>query len=116
MMRKRIIKMGYHKRSQSRKGPPFVMLERATLVSDEWKELSHSEMIAYVYLKKNYNGGNNGTVPLKYNELKGILASATLSTALKGLESKGWIKKTKHGGLYRFYCLYELTGKHDTIR
>lgn len=103
-------------RRGKRQGPPFVMLDKATLDSSEWKGLSHSGMIAYIYIKKNYNGGNNGNIPLKYSELKGVLAAATLSNALKGLEQKGWIKKTKHGGLYRFYCLYELTGKHDRIR
>ena len=99
-----------------RKGPPFVMLERATLRSQGWKRLSHSEMITYIYIKYNYNGGNNGQIPLKYSELKGILVPATLSGALKGLIRKGWIEKTKHGGLYRYYCLYKLTGKYDRIR
>ena len=104
---------GYKKRHA---GPPFVMLERDTLDSPEWKELSRSAMMTYVYIKKNYNGGNNGKIPLKYADLKGILAPATISKSLKELQSKGWIEKTKHGGLHRFYCLYELTGKHDRIR
>jgi len=92
------------------------MLARVTLDSNEWKDLSHSEMIAYIYLKKNYNGGNNGNIPLKYRELNGILAPATLSAALKGLESKGWIEKTRYGGMYRGYCLYKLTEVYDRIR
>ena len=98
------------------KYPSFVMLERQVLESKEWKELTHSEMIAYIYLKKNFKGGNNGEIPLKYNELKGVLASATLSKALKGLIKKGWIEKTQHGGMYRYYCLYKLTGMYDRIR
>lgn len=101
---------------KAKRGAPFVMLERQTLVSTEWKNLSHSEMLTYIYLKKNYNGGNNGEIPLKYLELKEILAPATLSKALKGLENKGWIEKTRYGGLYRYYCLYKLTGKYDRIR
>lgn len=96
--------------------PPFVMLERATLTSSQWKELTRSEMITYIYIKKNYNGGNNGEIPLKYTEFKDIMAPATLSKALKGLQSKGWVEKTRHGGLYRYYCLYKLTGKYDRIR
>ena len=98
------------------KGPPFVMLEKDTMVSAEWKGLSHTEMIAYVYVKKNYNGGNNGEIPLKYSELEGVMSSATIVKALRGLESKGWIEKTKHGGMYRYYCLYKLTGTHDRLR
>ena len=61
------------------------MLERTTLKSEEWKNLTSSEKIAYIYVKNNYNGGNNGEIPLKYSELKEILAPATLSRALKGL-------------------------------
>jgi len=97
-------------------GPPFVMLEKDTLHKQEWKQLTHAEMIAYIYIKHNYNGKNNGQIPLKYIELKGILAPATLKKALVGLEAKGWIEKTRHGGMYRYYCLYKLTGNHDRVR
>jgi len=96
--------------------PPFVMLERSVLNSLEWQSLTHSEMIAYIFLKKNYNGSNNGEISLKYTELKKVFSSATLSKALKGLIKKGWIEKTKYGGLYRYYCLYKLTGAFDKIR
>jgi len=99
-----------------KRGAPFVMLEKETLNSQQWRELSHSEMIAYLYVKKNYNGGNDGKIPLKYSELKGIMAPATLSKALKGLIAREWIKKTRYGGMFRYYCLYELTGKYDRIR
>lgn len=92
------------------------MLEKDTLNSPEWKELSRRAMITYIYIKKNYNGGNNGEIPLKYVELKGLLAPATISKSLKELQSKGWIEKTKHGGMYRYYCLYKLTEKYDKLR
>ncbi len=96
---------------------PFVMLDRALLDKPEWKRLSSSEKIIYIYLKKNYNGSNNGKIPLKYcKHLDVLKSSATISKALKGLESKEWIEKTQYGGMYRYYCLYRLTGKHDDIR
>ena len=60
----------------------FVLIERQTLMSPQWRELSHAEMIAYIYIKNNYNGGNNGEIPLKYSELKSVMAPATLSKAL----------------------------------
>jgi len=100
---------------KNKKHNPFVMLLRQTLISAPWQALTHSEMIAYIYIKKNYNGGNNGQIPLKYVELKRVLAAATLAKALKGLISKGWIEKTQHGGLFRFSCFYKLTGTHDPI-
>ena len=102
-------------RHKQKRYPPFVMIERATLMSDSWKHLTHAEMIAYIYIKKNFNGWNNGEISLKYTDLKGIFAPATLSKALKGLISKEWIEKTRHGGMFRFYCLYKLTGKHDKV-
>lgn len=100
----------------SKRGPPFVMLDRETLNSLKWKELSSSEMIIYIYIKKNYNGANNGEISFKYSELKSIFAPATISKSLKNLIDKGWIEKTRHGGMFRYYCLYKLTGKHDRIR
>lgn len=99
-----------------RKGPPFVMLEKETLHSLECKVLTNTEFRVYAYIKKNYNGSNNGEISFKYTELKGAMAPATISSALKGLQGKGWIEKTQHGGLYRYYCLYKLTGKYDRIR
>jgi DNA-binding MarR family transcriptional regulator len=107
------------RRRKKRFSKPFVMLEKETLRSKEWKELSPAEKLIYIKIKANYNGLNNGQIPFKYSEIegeKGFKSSATISKTLKGLESKGWIEKTKHGGLYRFYCLYRLTGKFDRIR
>jgi len=98
---------------RKKKGPPFVMLDKRMLRGEPWKELSHTEQIAYIYIKANFNGSNNGEIPLTYSELEGILGHKTVWKALKGLEQKGWIRKTQHGGLYRYYCLYELTGTHD---
>ena len=103
-------------RPKKNKHRRFVLLERNTLMSPQWKDLTHTEMLAYIYVKNNYNGSNNEQIPLKYSELKGVMAPATLSKALKGLQSKGWIEKTKHGGLYRYFCLYKLTGQHDSIK
>ncbi len=109
-----VLKMS--KRHGKHKGPPFVMLERGMLNSPEWKGLSRTAMIAYIYIKKNYNGSNNGEISLKYTDLVGIMAPATISAALKELKAKEWIDKTQHGGLHRYYCKYRLTGQHDTIR
>lgn len=103
-------------RTNRRVGPPFVMLEKDTLNSLHWKALTRPEMVTYIYVKKNYNGSNNGSIPLKYSELTNIMSDATISKALKGLIGKGWIERTKHGGMFRYFCLYKLTGKHDRIR
>lgn len=103
-------------RSRKNKHRRFVLLERQTLISPNWKALSHTEMVVYIYIKNNFNGSNNGSIPLKYSELKDIMAPATISKALKGLREKGWIEITQQGGLYRYFCLYKLTGKYDCIK
>ena len=36
--------------------------------------------------------------------------------AIKGLEEKQWIERTRHGGMFRFYNKYKLTGKYDFLR
>lgn len=99
---------------KKQKSPPFVMLPRDMLRSEKWQALSRAAMIVYIYIKQGFNGSNNGNISLKYAEYKWLFAPGTLSKALKELESKEWIEKTKHGGLYRYYCTYKLTGKHDT--
>ncbi len=45
--------------------------------------------------------------------IKGISSPSTISTANKELEEKGWIKRTKLGGLYRTINEYKLTGNFD---
>lgn len=96
--------------------PPFVALSKELLRSEDWKKgLTSSEKIVYLFLKCNYDGSNNGQIHLHYSELKTAMASATISSAFKGLEAKGWIEKTKMGGLFRYYNLYKLTGKHDKL-
>jgi hypothetical protein len=97
--------------------PPFVGLPiRMVRRCDEWKNLSSSAKILYIYIKSKYNGSNNGEIKFSYSEIKGVKGCATnrtISRAIKELESNEWICKTKIGGLYRYYNLYKLTFKYD---
>ena len=95
------------------KCPPFVMLPREMLKSEPWRALSSKAMIVYIYLKSGFNGKNNGDISFKYLDYKWLFAPGTISKALKELESKGWIEKTKYGGMFRYFCAYQLTGKYD---
>lgn len=92
------------------------MIERDTLKKKEWKDLDHTTKLIYIYLKSHFNGFNNGKIPFKYNDYKDEFSPATIAKSLKELQDKGWIEKTKYGGLYRYYCLYRLTGRYDQIR
>ena len=98
------------------KAPPFVGFAKVLLRSEDWKSgLTSAEKIVYIQLKCNYHGSDNGEIHLHYSELKTMMAPATISSAFKGLEKKGWIEKTKMGGLFRYYNLYKLTAKYDKL-
>jgi len=84
------------------------------LRSDEWKTLTSSAKLTYIGIKANYNGANNGQIAFKYSGSD--FTDSTTSKALQELISKGWVEKTEHGGMFRYYCLYKLTGKYDNIR
>jgi hypothetical protein len=95
----------------------FVMLGRDMLLRcQEWKQLGPAAKLLYIYLRAKHNGSNNGKIRLHYSELvtvRGIASSSTVCMAFKELEKAGWIKRSKLGGLYRFWNLYELTGRYD---
>ncbi len=102
-------------RRQRSKCPPFVMGRKAMLRSQEWKALTNSERVVWIHLKADFRGHNADSLRLSYISLKGIMAPATVSKAFKGLEKKGWIEKTKHGGLFRYHCTYRLTGPFSKL-
>jgi hypothetical protein len=82
----------------------------------EWIEFSPAARDVYHMLKAKYNGKNNGEIKLHYSELlkiKGLKSKHTICAAFKELESKGWIKTEKPGGLLRHPNCYTLTWKHD---
>lgn len=102
--------MSRWRKKQRPKCPPFVMLEKGMLKSEEWKNLSKPTKLIYIYLKAKYNGRNPEELKLTYIELKDEFAPATISKAFRELEEKGWVEKTKYGGLFRYYNLYKLIG------
>ncbi|MCK9554963.1 hypothetical protein M0R36_03995 [bacterium] len=98
---------------KKKKSAPFVMLNRRMIIGKDWFDLTNSEKITYVYLKRNYTGLNNGDIPLTYTQMRPVFKDHTFSKALKGLIKKGWIERTKKGGLFGGMCRYKLTGKFD---
>ena len=86
------------------------MVQKELLRSQDWKALSNSERIAWIHLKASFKGYGSESLSLTYASMRDIMAAATLSKALKGLIEKGWVEKTQHGGLYRYYCTYRLVG------
>lgn len=97
------------------KAPPFVMLRRDLLKDPEWRELSSSAKIVYIYLRSKFcqRTLENGDVTLSYGEIDDMFSTATISNAFKELSKNGWIKKTKQGGLFGGICHYRFTGKYS---
>lgn len=94
----------------------FVALPRKMIRSEEWKKLSLPAREFYLQLKAKYNGRNNGEIKLHYSEFKGnrgISSASTISKAILELEVKGWIERTRFGGLHRYSNLFKLTGNYD---
>jgi hypothetical protein len=107
--------VGYAK-SKRHEHKSFVMLSRAMLDLPEWRQLGTSAKLAYIYLKDGFDGRNNGNIRLYYTSLRGVVglsSPGTISRGLRELETKGWIQRTKLGGLYRLSNAYKLTGKYD---
>ncbi len=108
--------MSFAKRKSNKRFHNFIAIPKKILNHKDWKELSAAAKLFYIHLKGKYNGTNNGSIRLYYSELKGvkgISSPSTISKARKELEDKGWIKREKFGGLYRYSNEYRLTGKYD---
>ena len=107
------------KKYKRKRTPPFVRLERRLILRDEnWQALSQGAKLLYLHLKAKYNGVNNGQIKLHYSELEkyaGFKSPRAISAAFKELIKKGWIKRTKIGGLFRYTNEYQLTGKYDDL-
>lgn len=100
----------------------FVGLQHHILKSAEFGSLSAWAVKLLMEMAKEFKGTNNGNFSASFSVLRtrGWRSPGTLSKALKELEEKGWIVKTRQGG--RRQCsLFGITwwpiddgnGKHD---
>lgn len=95
----------------------FVALDRKLILhTPEFRQLSPAAVTLYLYLKAKYNGANNGKIRLHYSELAGVRgfrSKPSINRAFRELESVGWVRRNRIGGLYRCKNEYELTGRFD---
>ncbi len=94
------------------KAPPFVMLRRDLLKDPEWRSLSKSAKLIYIYLRSKFNYRTLSEVTLAYSEVNDMMSSKTISEAFKELQAKKFIEKTKYGGLYGGVCAYKFIGPY----
>ncbi len=92
------------------KSPPFVMLRVDLLKNKQWRSLSSSAKVIYIYLRSKYNYKTLGRVTLSYSEMSDIISPEAMSRALKELQEQKFIEKTKKGGLFGGCCEYEFIG------
>lgn len=61
-------------------------------------------------MRSKFNLKTFNEITLTYGEMKGLMSTRTTSKAFKELEKRGFIIKTKHGGLYGGSCQYKFVG------
>ena len=92
------------KKGQAKKGvieskERFVKLTYTLIESEAWRWLRPISKAVYIELKRRYNGLNNGKISLSLSEAAHLLkaSKSSISTALKQLETHGFIKLIKKG-------------------
>lgn len=104
------------------KSKPFATIEIQTVCNEQWKLLNSTEAHTYNILKTFYRGQNQWfTAPFSaLKERTRIKHSNTLDTAIRALESKGWVEVRRYAkhrkGLGVKCNEYKLTKKYDYIR
>ncbi len=93
-----------------RESGSFAALPHEILDSPEWAKLSVHAVRALLDLFAQYRGENNGDFSATWSRMqkRGWRSKDTLYRALRELQTKGWIVKTRQGGIHR--CnLYAVT-------
>ncbi len=93
------LKKGQAKKGINESTERFVKLTYPLIESEAWKWLRPMSKAVYIELKHRYNGLNNGKISLSLSEAAHILkaSKSSISTALKQLETHGFIKLVKKG-------------------
>lgn len=101
--------MSKYKKSNT---PQHVQLLYELLKDPEWRNLSSSAKIVYIYLRANFKHKTLTDLSLTYKEMEDMMSRPTISSAFKELIKKKFIKKIKAGGLFGGKCEYKLIGKY----
>lgn len=83
-----------------KRNKPFVMLYKDVLRSPAWEALTNPARVAYLHIRLDENGHNEGQLRLPYSQAIRLMDKRTFTSALRQLQELGFIIVTKHGGLY----------------
>lgn len=89
----------------------FIMVFKKMLDDPEWRRLSSSAKVVWLYMRSKFNYRDLGEVSLTYSEMADLMSSRTFRRAKKELEKEGWIEVCKFGGLFGGKCTYTFKGK-----
>lgn len=92
------------RRKRSGKCAPFVRLDRTLVDSFAFSALRPSSVVVLISILRRHNGMNgNKSDPIicPYSAMKGSMAPATISKAIKDLVAHGFIAMVQYGGLYK---------------
>ena len=109
---------GKHLDGKNKTDKPYVIFQRQLCHRKAWKGLAAASKVFYMCAKGRYRPWNNGKIELPYRDMKGVKGCSSrdaVSKAIKELEAKEWVVRTKIGGMYRFNNLYKLTFNVDLI-
>jgi len=99
---------------RSRRGPPFIKLDHPVFDSEAFQSLAHSSVRVLLSIMRRKNG-SNGTdaapIICPYECMNGSMSSATIARAIRELEEKGFIHRTKRGGLMKQPNLFTFSGE-----
>ena len=84
-----------------RRYPPFVMLYKDLLRSPAWESLTNAARVAYLHIKLDENGYNEGLLKLPYSQAEKLMDKKTYAKALRQLQDRGFIVVMSHGGLFK---------------
>lgn len=97
-----------NKNGRTKTGPTFTKIYRNMSKSPLLDVLSPHSCKLLLQTVHLYNGKNNGDICLAFSVMKkrGWKSSATLNKSIKDLLDKGFLIKTRQGGLNMGCCLY----------
>jgi len=97
--------------AKKKKSPPFVMIRYDLLKDKEFRQLSNSAKIVYIYMRAKFNYKTLSEVTLTYSEMNDVMGTQAMSNALKELVNKEWIIKVVAGGLMGGCSTYRFNGR-----